>query len=186
MLSFSDMEYRQKLVQGCYPCVPGPIKSRSWCGDIKVIFIVSTFYLTDKIVLKVILRKIYIQKKLQFFYIRHYAQLSLTNQGNKKSHNVFYKIQIQLQYVCHKNINSHLTIECYSPHRAGALSRFCIGSLKSANSVGNINTVESLQKNTKQQFASRQKGLCHFWQLSGLYIYSLYLYIYYQYYYFLA
>ena len=41
--------------------------------------------------------------------------------------------------------------------RTGTLSRFCIGSLKSANGVGNINTAKSLQKNTKQ-YVSRQKG----------------------------
>ena len=42
-------------------------------------------------------------------------------------------------------------------HRAGTPSRFCIGSLKSVNSVGNINKAKSLQKNRKH-FASRRKG----------------------------
>ena len=37
------------------------------------------------------------------------------------------------------------------------LSRFCIGSLKSANSIENINTTESLPNNIKQ-FANRRKG----------------------------
>ena len=40
----------------------------------------------------------------------------------------------------------------YSAHRTGTLSRFCIGSLQIANSVGNINTTESLQN--RKQFAS--------------------------------
>ena len=40
--------------------------------------------------------------------------------------------------------------------RSGTLSRYCIGSLKSANSIRNINTAEPLQKKTKQ-FASRRK-----------------------------
>ena len=44
------------------------------------------------------------------------------------------------------------------PLRAGTLSRFCIESLKSANSVGNINTAEPQQKK-KKECDSRRKGL---------------------------
>ena len=41
------------------------------------------------------------------------------------------------------------------------LSRFCIGSLKSANSVGNINTAESLteQYQTESNWLADEKGL---------------------------
>ena len=53
-----------------------------------------------------------------------------------------------------------------STHRAGTLSRFCIGSLDSANSVGNKNK------------ASLQKGLCHVGQVV-FWIIHFYLNIYY-------
>ena len=53
-----------------------------------------------------------------------------------------------------------------STHRAGTLSRFCIGSLDSAYSVGNKNK------------ASLQKGLCHVGQVV-VWIIHFYLNIYY-------
>ena len=49
---------------------------------------------------------------------------------------------------------------------------FCYGTLKSANSVGKINTADSLQKNWKQLLAE-EKGLHHLGQVViGLYIYT--------------
>ena len=48
------------------------------------------------------------------------------------------------------------------------MSRFCIGFLKSANSVENINTAESLQKKPKQ-FACRIKGSLSHGENSKLY-----------------
>ena len=48
----------------------------------------------------------------------------------------------------------------YQYPRDGDLVPFCIGSLKSANSVGNINIVE-----TKSNFQADEKGLRHLRQL---------------------
>ena len=62
------------------------------------------------------------------------------------------------------------------PLRAGTLSRFCIESLKSANSVGNINTAEPQQKK-KKECDSRRKGLLPLGTggcLDYTYIYTIY------------
>ena len=44
-------------------------------------------------------------------------------------------------------------------------SRLSMGSLKSANIVGNKNTTKSLQKN-RRQFASRRNGSFSTWQVN--------------------
>ena len=63
---------------------------------------------------------------------------------------------------------------CSSTQRAGILSQFSIGSMKSADSVENTNTAKSPQK-TRKQFTNRQKGspqlgACSRW-INNLYIY---------------
>ena len=60
---------------------------------------------------------------------------------------------------------------CNSAHKA-----YCIGSLKSDKSVGNINTAESLKKEQKSSIRNR-KGLCHLGQVV-VWIKHLCLYIY--------